>query len=141
MSEDSLLLVEKLSELEERIEALESQIKALRKLLGNMNVTVEVPRVILEKKPLDIRISEEELPGRIILLAQEGFFDQPRTVSEVAQELIRRCWHPKDLKHIRPAMEQLTALGILNRNREKRLKGKGTKWVYTRGEASLLLRT
>ena len=67
MSEDSLLLVEKLSELEERIEALESQIKALRKLLGNMNVTVEVPRVILEKKPLDIRISEEELLKRSLL--------------------------------------------------------------------------
>jgi hypothetical protein len=126
-------LVEKVCELEERVEALENQIKALRKLLGDTTLTVEVPRVILEKRPLDIRISEDELPGRIILLAQEGYFNQGRTVSEVARELMRRCWHPKDLKHVRPAMEQLTAIGILNRKQEKRLRGKGTRWVYTRG--------
>ena len=131
MDEGSLLLVEKLSELEERVKALENQIKILGRLLGDTTLTVEVPRVILEKKPLDIRISEDELPGRIILLAQEGYFDQGRTVSEVARELMRRCWHPKDLKHVRPAMEQLTALGILNRKQEKRLRGKGTRWVYT----------
>ena len=124
--------------LEERVESLENQVKALRGLLGSVNLTVEVPRVILEKKPLDIRIGEDELPGRIILLAQEGFFNQPRTVSEVARELMRRCWHPKDLKHVRPAMEQLTALGILNRKKERKLRGKGQRWTYTRGTTEML---
>lgn len=37
-----------------------------------MTVKVEVSKVILEKKTLDIRISEDELLGRIILLVKEG---------------------------------------------------------------------
>lgn len=120
--------------LEEQVKRLEQKIEALESLIMknlNLNLKVEVPRVILEKKPLDVRISEDELPGRIILLAREGFFDQGRTVSEVARELIRRCWHPKDLKHVRPAMEQLTAIGILTRTKEKRKRG--LRWTYYSG--------
>ena len=76
--------------------------------------------------------------GRIILLVREGFFDGGRTAGEVANELMRRCWHPKDLQHIRPTLEQLTALGILDRVKEKRQRGKGSKWVYRAGNMQIL---
>jgi len=96
-------LLEKLKEVESRLNSLECRLEALEKVInkGNINLNIEVPRVILEKKPLDIRINEDELLGRIILLAREGFFDGGRTASEVANELMRCCWHPKDLQHIR----------------------------------------
>ena len=124
------------SDLEGKIRKLEARLEALEKLVSqnlNLNLKVEVPRVFLERKPVDVRIGEDELQGRIILLAKEGFFEEGKTVSDVAKELIRRCWHPKDLKHVRPAMEQLTAIGVLNRFQEKRKRGKGPKWVYYPG--------
>ena len=132
--------LEKLKEIESRLDSLECRLEALEKVInkGNINLNIEVPRVILEKKPLDIRIGEDELLGRIILLVKEGFFDDGRTASEVANELMRRCWHPKDLQHIRPALEQLTALGILDRVKEKRQRGKGLKWVYKTGNMKIL---
>jgi hypothetical protein len=108
-----------------RVEALEKAVKA-----SNISLRVEVPKVVLEKKPLEIRISEDELLGRIILLMKEGFFNDWKTASDVANELIRRCWHPKDLKHIRPSLEQLVVLGALERSKVKRRKGGGFKWVY-----------
>ena len=125
----------RLKEVESRLESLECRFEALEKIVKRYDVrlTVEVPKVILEKKPLDIRIGEDELLGRIVLLVKEGFFDGGRTASEVANELIHRCWHPKDLQHIRPTLEQLTALGVLDRVREKKQRGKGLKWVYRRG--------
>mgnify|MGYP000580737795 FL=1 len=133
-------LLEKLKEIESRLDSLECRLEALEKVVnrGSINIQVEVPRVILEKKPLDIRISEDELLGRIILLVREGFFDGGRTAGEVANELMRRCWHPKDLQHIRPTLEQLTALGILDRVKEKRQRGKGSKWVYRAGNMQIL---
>jgi hypothetical protein len=125
-------VVRRLEELKSRLDSLECRFEALEKVVGKANVrlNVEVPKVILEKKPLDIRIGEDELLGRILLLVKEGFFDGGRAASEVANELIRRCWHPKDLQHIRPTLEQLTALRILDRIKEKKQKGKGLKWVY-----------
>jgi len=135
MGSDNLL--EKVRELKALVESLECRVEALEKAVrggGNITLKVEVPRVILEKKPLDIRISEEQLTGRIIMLAREGFFDDGKTSGDVANELMRRCWHPKDLKHVRPALEHLTALGILDRTKEKRKRGKGLKWVYRKGE-------
>lgn len=133
-------LLEKFKEVESRLDSLECRLEALEKVVnkGSINIQVEVPRVILEKKPLDIRINEDELLGRIILLVREGFFDGGRTASEVANELMRRCWHPKDLQHIRPTLEQLTALGILDRVKEKRQRGKGLKWVYKTGNMKIL---
>ncbi|MBS7612220.1 hypothetical protein KEJ27_08495 [Candidatus Bathyarchaeota archaeon] len=113
-----------------RVEALEKAVKA-----SSVIVEVEVPKVILEKKTLDIRIGEDELLGRIILLVKEGFFNEERTANEVADELIRRCWHPKDLKHIRPSLEQLVVLGILERSKIRRKKGRGFKWVYSKNKA------
>ena len=133
-------LLEKFKEVESRLDSLECRLEALEKVVnkGSINIQVEVPRVILEKKPLDIRINEDELLGRIILLVRGGFFDGGRTASEVANELMRRCWHPKDLQHIRPTLEQLTALGILDRVKEKRQRGKGLKWVYRIGNMKIL---
>ena len=98
----------------EELDSLECRLEALEKVVSkeNINLNIEVPRVILEKKPLDVRVNEDELLGRIILLVREGFFDGGRTASEVANELMRRCWHPKDLQHVRPTLEQLTALGF-----------------------------
>ena len=103
-----------------RVEALEKAVKA-----GDISLRVEVPKVVLEKKPLEIRISEDELLGRIILLMKEGFFNDWKTASDVANELIRRCWHPKDLKHIRPSLEQLVVLKVLERFKVKKRKGGG----------------
>ncbi len=114
----------------DRLAELDNRLKNLEKIVSaglQVNLKVKVPKIILEKKPVDVRISEEELPGRIVILAKEGFFEEGRTVSEVAKELIRRCWHPKDLKHICSAMEQLTAIGILERMQEKRRRREGIK--------------
>lgn len=133
-------VVRRLEELESKLESLECKFEALEKVVGKTDVRfkVEVPKVILEKKPLDIRIGEDELLGRILLLIKEGFFDGGRTASEVANELIRRCWHPKDLQHIRPTLEQLTALSILERTKERKQKGKGFKWIYKKGNIKIL---
>ncbi|MGP3667770.1 MAG: hypothetical protein ACKD6N_04065 [Candidatus Bathyarchaeota archaeon] len=133
-------VAEKVKELELKIENLECRLGSLEKIVGKgeIKVNVEVPRVILEKKPLDIRISEDELLGRIVTLVKEGFFDEERTASEVANELMRRCWHPKDLQHVRPVLEQLTAIGVLERSKKKRKKGKGVKWVYMKGDVKIL---
>ena len=51
-------LLEKLKEIESRLDSLECRLEALEKIVskGNISLSVEVPRVILEKKPLDIRI-------------------------------------------------------------------------------------
>jgi hypothetical protein len=133
-------VLKEIREVKSRLDSLECRLEALEKVLGktNINLSVEVPKVIIERKPLDVRIGEDELPGRIILLVKEGFFDGGRTAGEVANELIRRCWHPKDLEHVRPSLEQLTALGILDRVREKRQRGKGLKWVYKPGKTEVL---
>jgi len=129
-------ILEKIKEIEAKIDSLECKIETLEKVAGKgvINLNVEVPKVIVEKKPLDIRIDENELLGRIILLVKEGFFDEGKTASAVANELIRRCWYPKDLQHIRPSLEQLTFLGILERVKEKRRKGKGLKWIYIKNK-------
>jgi hypothetical protein len=36
----------------------------------------------------------------------------------VAKELLRRGWAPKDFKHVRPALEHLVALEVLERQRK-----------------------
>mgnify|MGYP000728175245 CR=1 FL=1 len=103
------------------------------KFKAEVKLSVEIPRVLIERKPVDIRIGEDELIGRIALLAAEGVFRDGRTAGGVANELIRRCWHPKDLEHVRPALEQLVAIGILDRARERKRRGKGFKWIYREG--------
>ena len=133
-------LDEDLRTLKSLVEDLECRVKGLERAVrcGSVKLAVEVPRVILERKPVDIRISEDELPGRIILLVKDGFFDEGKTAGEVVNELIRRCWHPKDLKHVRPSLEHLTALGVLERSKERKARGKGFKWVYRKGDLEII---
>jgi hypothetical protein len=41
--------------------------------------------------------------------------------------LLRRGWAPKDFKHVRPALEHLTTLEVLERERRP---GRRSKWLY-----------
>jgi len=41
--------------------------------------------------------------------------------------LLRRCWALKDFKHVRPALEHLTTLEVLERERRP---GRRAKWLY-----------
>jgi hypothetical protein len=78
-----------------------------------------------------VKVSEDELYGRIIKLALEGFFDEWRSASDVASELLRRGWAPKNFKHVRPALEHLVALEVLERERKP---GRKAKWLYRKTE-------
>jgi hypothetical protein len=78
-----------------------------------------------------VKVSEDELYGRIIKLALEGFFDEWRNASDVASELLRRGWAPKNFKHVRPALEHLVALEVLERERKP---GRKAKWLYRKTE-------
>jgi hypothetical protein len=49
----------------------------------------------------------------------------------VAKELLRRGWAPKDFKHVRPALEHLVALEVLER---KRKPGRRAKWLYRKAD-------
>jgi hypothetical protein len=78
-----------------------------------------------------VKISEDELYGRMIRLALDGFFDEWRGASDVAKELLRRGWAPKDFKHVRPALEHLVALEVLERERKP---GRKAKWLFRKAE-------
>ena len=45
----------------------------------------------------------------------------------MAKELLRRGWAPKDFKRVRPALEHLVAIEVLER--ERKLGGKA-KWLH-----------
>ena len=49
----------------------------------------------------------------------------------MAKELLRRGWAPKDFKHVRPALEQLVALEVLERERRP---GRKAKWLFRKAE-------
>jgi hypothetical protein len=49
----------------------------------------------------------------------------------VAKELLRRGWAPKDFKHVRPALEHLVAIEVLERERRPRRRA---KWLYRKME-------
>lgn len=118
-------------ELKHRIEALELAVDTILRRVPEVRISVEVPKVILEKRPVYVKVDENELHGRIILLALDGFLDEWRAAGEVASELLRRGWAPRDFKHIRPTLEHLVSLSLLERVRGLR-KGKGrrAKWLY-----------
>ncbi|MEM1950401.1 MAG: hypothetical protein QXF45_07620 [Candidatus Caldarchaeum sp.] len=123
--------VSELERLKHRVEALEQAVYTLLKNVGFLEIKVEVPKVILSREPVYVKISDRELYGRIILLVEEGFFDSYRSPSEVAHELHRKGWVPKDFQHIRPALEHLTVLGVLERIRDRRRRA---YWVYRKAE-------
>ena len=122
---------ETILELKHRIEALELAVDTILKRVPEVRISVEVPKVVLERKPVYVRIDEREIHGRIILLALDGFLDEWRTAGDVASELLRRGWAPKDFKHVRPALEHLVSLGLLERVQgKKRGRGRRAKWLY-----------
>ena len=57
--------------------------------------------------------------------------DEWRSAGEVASELLRRECLIKDFKHVRPALEHLVSLGLIERVQGAR-KGRGrrAKWLY-----------
>jgi len=122
---------ETILELKHRIEALEFAVDTILRRVPEIRINVEIPRVILDRRPVYVKIDEGEIHGRIILLALDGFLDEWRSAGEVASELLRRGWAPKDFKHVRPALEHLVSLGLLERIRgAKKIRGRRAKWLY-----------
>jgi hypothetical protein len=78
-----------------------------------------------------VKISKDELYGRIIRLALKGFFDEWRSASDVEKELLRRDWTLKDFKHVSPALEHLFALEVLERERKP---GRKAKWLFRKAK-------
>ena len=123
---------EEVVELKHRVEALEQLVRSTLSKVPEVRIECSVPRIIYERKYEYIKVSEDELYGRIIRLALEGFFDEWRSASDVAKELLRRGWAPKDFKHVRPALEHLVALEVLERGRKP---GRKAKWLFRRAES------
>jgi len=120
-----------IEELKHKVEALEQLVRSILSKVPEVRIECSVPRIIYERKYEYIKISEDELYGRIIRLALEGFFDEWRSASDVASELLRRGWAPKNFKHVRPALEHLVALEVLERERKP---GRKAKWLYRKTE-------
>lgn len=118
-------------ELRHRIETLELALDTILKKIPEIRINVEVPKVILEKKPIYVKVKTSELHGRILLLALEGFLNDWRTAGDIASELVRRGWAPKDFKDIRPVLEHLVSLSLIERVRSRRRgRGRKAKWLY-----------
>jgi hypothetical protein len=120
-----------IEELKHKVEALEQLVRSILSKVPEVRIECSVPRIIYERKYEYIKISEDELYGRIIRLALEGFFDEWRSASDVASELLRRGWAPKNFKHVRPALEHLVTLEVLERERKP---GRKAKWLYRKAE-------
>jgi len=120
-----------IEELRHRIETLELALDTILKKIPEIRINIEVPKVILEKKPVYVKVKSSELHGRIILLALDGFLKDWRTAGDIASELVRRGWAPKDFKDIRPVLEHLVSLSLIERIKAKK-KGRGrkAKWLY-----------
>ncbi len=67
-----------------------------------------------------VKVSEDELYGRISGLAIDGFRDEWRSLSEAAGELMRRGQAPSGRKHVRPALMHLSS-PISSRNSSRPL--------------------
>jgi hypothetical protein len=111
----------RLKEFKHRVEALEQLVRAILSKVPEIRIECSVPRIIYERRYEYVKVSEDELYGRIIRLALEGFFDEWRSAGDVASELLRRGWAPKDFKHVRPALE------VLER---ERLPRRRAKWLF-----------
>jgi hypothetical protein len=122
---------DEVEELKHRVEALEQLVRSILSKVPEVRIDCSVPKIVYERKYEYIKVSEDELYGRIIRLALEGFFDEWRSASDVAKELLRRGWAPKDFKHVRPALEHLVALEVLEREKKP---GRKAKWLYRKAE-------
>jgi hypothetical protein len=118
---------EEVEELKHRVEALEQLVRAILSKIPEVRIECSVPRIVYERRYEYVKVSEDELYGRIVRLAMEGFFDEWRSASDVASELLRRGWAPKDFKHVRPALEHLVALEVLERARQP---GRRARWLF-----------
>jgi hypothetical protein len=123
---------DEIEELKHRVEALEQLVRSILSKVPEVRIECSVPRIVYERKYEYVKVSEDELYGRIIRLALEGFFDEWRSASDVAKELLRRGWAPKDFKHVRPALEHLVAIEVLERERKPGRKAKGRRWTPVR---------
>jgi hypothetical protein len=117
--------------LKHRVEALEQLVRSILSKVPEVRIECSVPKIVYERRYEYVKVSEDELYGRIIRLALEGFFDEWRSASDVAKELLRRGWTPKDFKHVRPALEHLVVLGVLERERKP---GRKAKWLFRKAE-------
>jgi hypothetical protein len=122
---------DEIEELKQRVEALEQLARSILSKIPEVRIECSVPRIVYERRYEYVKISEDELYGRIIRLALEGFFDEWRSTRDVTSELLRRGWAPKDFKHVRPALEHLVALEVLERERKP---GRKAKWLYRKAE-------
>jgi hypothetical protein len=114
-------------ELKHRVEALEQLVRSILSKVPEVKIECSVQRIVCERKYEYVKICEDELYGRIIRLALDGFFDEWRSASDVAKGLLRRGWAPKDFKYVRPALDHLVALEVLERERKL---GRRAKWLY-----------
>jgi len=85
---------EEVAELKHRVEALEQLVRSILSKVIEVKIECSVPKIVYERKYEYVKISEDELYGRIIRSALEGFFDEWRSTSDVAKELLRRGWAP-----------------------------------------------
>jgi hypothetical protein len=122
---------DEIGELKRRVEALEQLVSSILSKVPEVRIECSVPKIVYERRYEYIKISEDELYGRIIRLALDGFFDEWRSASDVARELLRRGWAPKDFKHVRPALEHLVALEVLERERNP---GRKAKWLFRKAK-------
>jgi hypothetical protein len=122
---------DEIEELKHRVEALEQLVRSILSKVPEVRIECSVPKIVYERKYEYVKVSEDELYGRIIRLALEGFFDEWRSASDVARELLRRGWAPKDFKHVRPALEHLVALEVLERERKP---GRKAKWLFRKAK-------
>jgi hypothetical protein len=122
---------EEVEELKHRVEALEQLVRSILTKVPEVRIECSVPKIVYERKYEYVKVSEDELYGRIIRLVLDGFFDEWRSASDVAKELLRRGWAPKDFKHVRPALEHLVALEVLERERRP---GRKAKWLFRKAE-------
>ncbi|MCF8885439.1 MAG: hypothetical protein QXK95_03990 [Nitrososphaerota archaeon] len=119
-------------DLQRRVEMLELALDTILKKIPEVRMNIEVPKVILKKKTVHVKISEDEIHGRILSLAVEGFLKDWRTIGEIISELIRRGWAPKDFKKVNLALEHLTSMGLIERKivKKHRSKKNRMKWIY-----------
>jgi hypothetical protein len=57
--------------------------------IPEVKIECSLPKIVYERRYEYVKISEDELYGRIIRLALEGFFDECRNDSDVAMGLLR----------------------------------------------------
>jgi hypothetical protein len=122
---------DEVEELKHKVEALEQLVRSILSKVPEVRIECSVPKIVYERKYEYVKVSEDELYGRIIRLALDGFFDEWRSASDVAKELLRRGWAPKDFKHVRPALEHLVALEVLERERKP---GRKAKWLFRKAK-------